>query len=202
VPFIYHYFPPFYAVHGTPLMAILAGVGVTRGLARWIGAEAIPRAAVVLLVAWMGAWLAWLAGNSSTMEDVIGAGREIAQVLPRESLVLAAEPYYFGMLDGFRHTFLAGSYEQSSMGFIERPPEETWAEVSPNAILFSEFWSTEPGKTPALLDYMRRTDFRLVGCWGTLTYGWVELWANVPAEAPDALARCPAGTDALLVTER
>lgn len=199
IPITAYYFPPFYAVHGAPLMALLAGVGVTRGLARWIGASALPRAAVVvLLVAWLSSWLAALAANNSSMADVIDAGREIAQVLPEGSLVLAAEPYYFGMLDDFKHTFLAGSYEQSSMGFIGRSPEETWAQVNPNAVVFSELWSQEPAKTPALLDYMRGEDFRLVGCWDTPTYGWVELWANVPAEAADALVRCPAGTDALL----
>jgi hypothetical protein len=200
VPIAAHYFPPFYAVHGVPLMAVLAGVGVTRGLARWVGAAVLPGAAVVaLLVVWLSSWLVALATNNSNMADVIDAGREIAQVLPEGSLVLAAEPYYFGMLDGFKDTFLAGSYEQSSVGFIGRSPEETWEQVNPNAIIFSENWSQEPAKTPALLDYMRGRDFRLVGCWNTLTYGWVELWANVAADAPDAFARCPAGTDGLLV---
>ncbi len=184
IVFTYHYFPVLYLVHGLPVALLLAGRGVTGGLPLLLqsapaGMNALGRAAALLLAVWLLAALAHnVAGlSSSSLEDVVQAGREIAQIVPQDSVVVAAEPYYFGMLD--HRNFVGGAVEGMLVQWQGRTPGEAWEIVAPDAVIFSERWA-EPPHTPALLAYMQDHAFALVGCWqrhpmATWNCGWREV---------------------------
>jgi hypothetical protein len=195
IVFTYHYFPVLYLVHGLPVALLLAGRGVTGGLPLLLqsapaGMNAPGRAAALLLAVWLLAALAHnVAGlSSSSLEDVVQAGREIAQITPQDSVIVAAEPYYFGMLE--HRNFVGGAVEGMLVQWQGRTPEQAWEIVAPDAVVFSERWA-EPPRTPALLAYMQAHAFAPVGCWQTASYGRVELWlaGGAPGLAPDAPCR-------------
>lgn len=191
----YHYFPVLYLVHGLPVALLLAGRGVTGGLPLLLqsapaGMNALGRAAALLLAIWLLAALARnVAGlSSSSLEDVVQAGREIAQIAPQDAVIVAAEPYYFGMLD--HRNFVGGAVEGMLVQWQGRTPEQAWESVAPDAVIFSERWA-EPPRTPALLAYLQEHAFALAGCWQTASYGRVELWlaGGAPELASDAPCR-------------
>jgi hypothetical protein len=192
VPFLSHYFPPFYVTHGIPLMSILAGVGIRRGLPAWFSSGAArPAAASILLTVWLGTWVIAGALRGETLSDVVEAGREIARVLPDDARVVGAEPFYFGMLDDFRHSFRGGAFEQSNQAIQRSAPEDTWAALAPDYLIFAERWPQEPARTPALMDYMQRNAFQRIGCWTTSAFGLIEVWGSVTGIDPGQPGRCP-----------
>lgn len=177
-----HYFPVFYAGHGLPLLATLAGVAMARGLAWLMSDERLRVWRVLLLVlAWCGGWLWGVAREGPDLYQLVETGRAIAEELPNGLTIVGAEPYYFGMLKGFRHTYVTGALEQSSLALIGRTPEQTWQAVQPDVLIFSETWATEPARSPALLAYMRENAFQRIACWNTISFGLVEVWGGTRA---------------------
>lgn len=192
IPFFAHYFPAFYAVHGLPLLAILAGVGVTQGITRWLRTLSLPpTATIILLTLWLSAWAASWATSADNLSDVVEAGRQIAQTLPPEARIVAAEPYYFGMLDNFQHTFRGGAFEQNSVTIAQHQADTAWADFAPDYIIFSQNWPQEPARTPALLNYMQTFHFERIGCWQTTAFGLVEVWGQRSDSTQTHLADCP-----------
>lgn len=192
VPFLSHYFPPFYVTHGVPLLSILAGVGIRRGLPEWLSSGAARSTAVsILLTVWLGTWVVAGALRGEALSDVVEAGREIAQVLPDGAIVVGAEPFYFGMLDDFRHSFRGGAFEQSNQAIRGIAPEDTWAALAPDYLIFAERWPQEPARTPALMDYMQQHAFQRIGCWTTSAFGLIEVWGSATSINPGQPGRCP-----------
>ncbi len=191
-PFFSHYFPPFYAVHGLPFLSVMAAIGITRGITGWIRSATLPlNITVVLLTLWLSAWTASWETSGDTLADVVEAGRQIAQVLPPNATVVAAEPYYFGMIENFPHTFRGGAFEQNSVTIVKRQADTTWADLAPDYIVFSQNWPQEPARTPALLNYMKQAQFQRVGCWQTTAFGLVEVWGKPLDSRLEHLSDCP-----------
>jgi hypothetical protein len=187
-----HYFRLFYIPHGLPLLALLAGVGLAQGLPLLMGTQA-PRLTVitVLVTVWLSAWVGSSALRSESLLDVVRIGRTIAEHIPDGATVVGAEPYYFGMVPDFAHTFRSGAYEQTSSAILGRPAADTWAIMQPDYVIFSQNWLQEPHPTPGLLDYMQQQSFRRLGCWQSTSLGVIELW-GIEASSLDAqLAQCP-----------
>ncbi len=111
--------------------------------------------------------------TQSSLEDAIVAGQEIAQLVPEDAVIVAAEPFYFGMLN--HRNFVGGAIEGMLVTWDGFSPAAAWDLVAPGAVVLSEDWP-EPPKTAALLAYLGAHDFTLRQCWQTPSYGRVELW--------------------------
>ena len=121
-----------------------------------------------------------LPGDS--LEDLVETGHEISQIIPPDATIVAAEPYYFGMLD--HPNFVGGSVENIMSSAKNIPPAAVWSEVKPDAIVFSQNWPTEPPRSSALMTYMTDQKFGLQACYETASYGRIELWTrNAPKDA-------------------
>lgn len=124
----------------------------------------------------------------TSLEDVVETGRQIAEIVPPDAVIVAAEPYYFGMPE--HRGFVGGAIESMMENFADIPPVAAWPVISPDALVFSSQWSTEPEKTPALLDYMDGQGFVLVRCWQTDSYGQIELWMKHLPEGVNVSDSC------------
>ncbi len=193
--FAAQYFPPFYALHSLPLLAILAGVGIGRGLPWLLGRPTTsPALTVLLLTVWLTTWNLTTTLRADSLSDLVETGRQIAAILPAGATVLGAEPYYFGMIEGFGQTFRTGGIERASQAMIGREPAATWAIIQPDAVIFSELWPQEPPRTPALTAYMELNGFQLLACWQTVSFGRVEVWGGAgmtPQPNPEACRPVP-----------
>jgi hypothetical protein len=186
VVFLYIYFPVFYLVMALPLFALIAARGLSAGIPLLLHSPmdrptALTRALVGLLVVWLLAALAKdIAGTGSqSVEDVVETGRHFGALLPKDSLIVAAEPYYFGMIE--HENFVGGSIEVYLQTVRGLPPKEVWPFLSPDAIVFSSGWPLEPQRSPLVLSYMEAEDFVMLRCYQTQSFGRIELWvATVP----------------------
>jgi hypothetical protein len=178
--FAYHYFPLFYLLLASPIFIPLAARGFSQGVASLLRIEAnhIAQTSILLLLVWLVVSVVYEIrdGSSQSVEDVIETGRQISQILPRDMVIIGAEPYYFGMLD---HThFVAGAIESTMIIQRNLSPDEVWPVIAPDAVIFSEGWPTEPSRTPALMSYMDEQQFFLLSCYQTNSFGRVELWTK------------------------
>jgi hypothetical protein len=175
------YFPVFYLVIGLPIFIILAARALSEGIPLLLGTALgqVTQAATILLLVWLGAALAYDLGSSSSqsVEDVVETGRQIAQIIPTDAVIVAAEPYYFGMLD--HSHFIGGAIESTVISNRGLSADEVWSTISPDALVFSEKWSTEPERSPALIAYMRDQDFSMLACYETRSFGRIELWTKI-----------------------
>lgn len=177
----YYYFPPFYLLHGLPVLILLAARGFARGLPALFG---VPRAAArlttpvlclsLLLTVWIAADVL-AASRHKTLQDIISLGEEIGDILPEDAVIVASEPYYFGLLD--HPAFVGGAIEGMLTTWQGLPAREAWETVSPDAVIFNETWP-EPPRTEGLLDYLATHGFALLRCYQTGSYGQVELWVR------------------------
>jgi hypothetical protein len=195
IVFTFYYFPRFYLTLGLPIFLILGARGLARGLPHLLGiigdkSSALAYSTSILIAVWLIAALAHGLRQlpSQSLEDVVEAGRRIADIVPQEATIVAAEAYYFGMLN--HRNFVAGVIEATLGAYFDTPPESVWQEIQPDAIVFSEGWSTEPRRSRALLAYMERENFGLQACYETLNYGRVELWMSDTSSANSDTATC------------
>jgi hypothetical protein len=176
--FGYYYFPPYYIVQALPILLILGARALAAGIPRLLNSHTPALMPVTALL--VGLWLVVATANDvlpvpdESLEDVVETGRQIAKIVPEDAVIVAAEPYYFGMLE--HRGFVGGAAESILMSFGDIPQEDTWPLISPDAIVFSSKWSTEPGHTSALTAYMEAQRFVLVGRWETESFGHIELW--------------------------
>jgi hypothetical protein len=181
--FTYYYFPVFYVTPALPFLLLLAARAITRGVPALLQTRLtneLMSVIVGLLAVWLLASTAKNVMPGESLEDVVETGTRIAKIVPKDATIVAAEPFYFGMLD--HKGFVAGATELSMVAWRHYTPENVWTTVAPDALVFSSAWSTEPGKTPALLSYMKTHNFMMVQCWQTPSFGQIELWMNkVPA---------------------
>ncbi|MBZ0288504.1 MAG: glycosyltransferase family 39 protein, partial [Anaerolineae bacterium] len=193
--FAYFYFPAFYIVLGIPLFAILAGRGLARGLPWLIGSlseapTTLSRAVVIFMAVWLLSGLTYNLKTlpSQSLEDVVETGRQIGAITPGETAIVGAEPYYFGMID--HPNFIGGAVESLMVNFHDMTPEEAWAAIAPDALIFSEGWPTEPQRNRALLQYMSEQDSGMRACFLTESFGRVELWMRDAGTGDDSEATC------------
>lgn len=183
IVFTYYYFPAFYLVVTVPITVMLAARGVAAGLPLLLGnAVHLQTGMMILLVVWLAASVTRDLRNlpSQSLADVVETGQQIGKILPPDARIVAAEPYYFGLLDHL--DFVGGAIENFMTSFRGMTPEAAWDFIRPDAIVFSENWAYEPAQTPALNAYMRRESFQRLHCYETLNYGRVELWVKtIPA---------------------
>ena len=178
----YFYFPAFYIVLGIPLFAILAGRGLARGIPWLLGtiadrASLLTQTTMILTAIWLFSALAYNIKTlpSLSLEDVVETGRQIAAITPKDISIVGAEPYYFGMID--HPNFIGGAVENFMLGSHKNMvPSEVWPIVSPEAIIFSTGWPSEPAQSPALLNYMTEQGFGMRACFENQSFGRVELW--------------------------
>jgi hypothetical protein len=121
--------------------------------------------------------------------DVVNTGREIGKIVPKDFVVVAAEPFYFGMVD--HRGFVGGLSDKIMIGNSDLSEEEAWAKIAPDALVFASGRPTEPERGPELLAYVQRNNFGLAGCWQTLAYGRVELWMRNPPSTISPGDHCP-----------
>lgn len=187
--FAYIYFPFFYLVLALPLYVILAARGLALGLPALLNqiseySSPLARSISMLLIVWLLASVVKdihdLSSNS--LEDVVEVGRAVGQILPQDALIVGAEPYYFGLLDHPR--FVGGVIEAFMISFKGMSAQEVWTLLKPDAIIFSQNWSTEPARTPALVNYMEHQHFSMLRCYLTQSFGKIELWVK---DIPDGL---------------
>jgi hypothetical protein len=73
--------------------------------------------------------------------------------------------------------------ESAMNSYFGTPPERTWQEIQPEAVVFSDGWPTDPERTRALMFYMHAENFGLQACYETPSFGHIELWAkNIPPD--------------------
>lgn len=179
--FAFFYFPVFYMVLGLPLFVMLAARGAATGLPALIGtvtsgANHLTRTTSILLTIWLAA--AIFSGvrqlASVSLEDVVETGRRMSQIVPENAVIVAAEPYYFGMLE--HRQFTGGSIENLMLNLDGVTQANVWPQLKPDALIFSQNWPTEPARTPALMAYMTVENFGLRACYDTVSFGRIELW--------------------------
>ncbi len=177
----YHYFPPFYLLHGLPVLVLLAARGFARGLPMLLGIRlpVYPSSAFVLwlsmlLVTWFVADV-FVIGRQTAKQDIVAIAQEIGDILPEETVIVAAESYYFGLLD--HPEFVGGAIEGQLTTYQGLSPREAWETISPDAIVLSETWP-EPPRTEGLLAYLTDQGFTLLRDFQTSSYGRVELWVR------------------------
>jgi len=180
VVFAYFYFPLYYLVLGLPIFSLLAARGLLQGVALLLGVEAnrITQPAMLLLLVWLVVSVVYdiREGSSQSVEDVIETGRYIARIVPKDATIVAAESFYFGMLD--HPNFVGGAVESIMTNVRGLPLDAVWPTIAPEAVVFSEGWPTEPERSPALLAYMDKQQFSLLACYQTESFGRVELWTK------------------------
>ncbi len=181
VALTYHYFPPFYLLHGLPVLILLAARGFTRGLSALIGASGAATdhpmpilCCSVLLTVWIVADVLALS-RQTTLQDIVLLGDEIGDILPENAVIVASEPYYFGLLD--HPAFVGGAIEGMLTTWHNLSAYEAWETISPDAIIFNETWP-EPPRTNGLLDYLATHGYTLLRHYQTASYGRVELWVR------------------------
>jgi hypothetical protein len=171
---------------------MLAARGLSRGTEILISLSESSRQAVATTIVFL--LLVWLFASvirdirdlgSQSIEDVVQTGSEIAKIIPKDAVIVAAEPYYLGMLD---HThFIGGAIESILTNIRGLPTDQVWTTVAPDAIVFSEGWPTEPERSPNLMSYLNDMSFVMLSCYQTKSFGRIELWVkSVPIGAtPD-----------------
>jgi len=184
--FTYAYFPVFYIIHGLPITVLLGSRALTRGIPRLLGEastepvslDRLRSVTAILLIVWLAAAIingVWLTRDQS-LEDLVETGKAMAQIVPPDAVIVAAEPYYFGMRN--YPGFVGGAVEGQMINFRKFTAERAWETIAPDALVFSEKWPTEPERTPALQAYMQAHDFKLAQCYQTNSFGRVELWMS------------------------
>jgi hypothetical protein len=114
--------------------------------------------------------------RDQSLEDLVETGKAMEQIVPQDAVIVAAEPYYFGMPN--HPGFVGGAVEGQMINFRKFAPDKAWETIAPDALVFSEKWPTEPERTPALQAYMQARDFKLAQCYQTNSFGRVELWMS------------------------
>lgn len=195
IVFAYFYFPVFYMVLGLPLFVILAARGAATGLPELISnftdsATDLARATFVLLSIW---FLAGFINNlnqvpSQSLDDLVATGRQIGMIVPQDAIIVAAEPYYFGLLD--HQQFVGGSIENLMVNNQNLKREEVWQQIKPDAVVFSQGWPSEPERTPVLMAYLESEQFGLRACYDTRSFGRVELWTRGTQSVPSSNVVC------------
>jgi hypothetical protein len=187
IVFAYFYFPVFYLMLALPVFITLAARGLSRGLEMLLSLPeknhpAVTTTAVFLLLVCLFASVAAdIRGlGSQSVEDVVQTGHEIAQIIPEDAVIVAAELYYFGMLDHTR--FVGGAVEGILTNLDKLPAAQVWPTVAPDAVVFSEGWPTEPERSPNLMTYLTEMNFSLLTCYQTKSFGRIELWTRTIPE--------------------
>jgi hypothetical protein len=175
---VYQYFTIHYAAFGLPFLILLAAYTVTHQLQRQPPTQGYTaiQPAYILLIVWMGVRIAFnlISLPSSSLEDVVATGERIAPLLANDVTIVAAEPFYFGMIEqrGFVGSSIHAMKEMQTLS-----DSEIWEYIQPDAFIFSSNW-LYPARTPAVETYMDTNAFALAGCWETRSYGRIELWTK------------------------
>ncbi len=197
IVFTYFYFPAFYLMLALPMFILLAARGVAGGLPWLLGSEdlldTLYRTVTILLLVWLGAAVVYDLKNlsSQSVEDVVETGSLIGQIIPKDATIVAAEPYYFGLID--HPNFTGGAVESILVNLDHMTAEDAWNTVAPDAVVFSQNWSTEPAQTAALMAYLSDHHFGLLACYQTKSFGRIELWTR------DGLSTTPPSEDCTTV---
>jgi len=175
---IYPYFPIYYASFGLFIFILLAARTILAYLPQLSPTGSLTIWGTIILLVWVSADTINNVNSlqSSSLEAVVEVGREISQVVPSNATIVAAEPYYFGMLE--HENFVGGAIESVMDSFEGIPPNRSWQIIKPDAFVFSGNWPQEPRRTDTVESYIQTNNFELVGCWLTDSYGVIELWAQ------------------------
>jgi len=181
----------------TSLLAALAASGIVFGLnfsLRLKLAEHPPMIRAVGLL--VGACLlfatvhdvrsAALPGQS--LNDVVNVARQINQIVPPNWVLVADEPFYFGLLD--HPHFASADLNLLMVATGQYTGTQAWDTIAPDALVFSA--ARPPAHTTELDRYIQARQIVFTACWQTASYGRIELWMrDPPAPTSPDTNRCP-----------
>jgi hypothetical protein len=180
--FVYFYFPTFYIVLGLPLSLLLAARGVAYGIPMLLGSPptksptTLSRLTILLLSVWLTAEVVsdLRSIGSQSLEDVVEVGRQIEQTLSTNSVVVGAEPLYFGMT-GIPE-FVGGGVESIGLNVAGMQGDTLWSTIAPDVIIFTQGMINEPARSELLNQYMFEQQFGFRSCYQTMSMGRIEVW--------------------------